>query len=150
MNKEVLEVSTDVSRVDWNELALVIERAPLGKRDPGRTERSFRGSYLCCFVYDNEASPKLVGAGRALSDGETHSAIYDLVVLPEYQGRGIGKLILEFLLERLPKLNVMLVSVPSKLPFYEKHGFRRLTTGCVRLESETLWQERGYLAPRGE
>jgi ribosomal protein S18 acetylase RimI-like enzyme len=145
-----LDISTDVDRVDWYELVDVIERAPLGKREAAVIERAFRGSYLCCFVYDTAAGSKLVGAGRAISDGATHSAIFDLVVLPEYQGQGLGKLILEFLLERLPEHNVMLVSVPAKIPFYEKHGFQRLRTGMARVAYAAAWEERGHLAPRGE
>ena len=42
-------------------------------------------------AYDGE---RLVGYGRLLSDGVLHAMIYDLIVLPEYQGRGIGGTIL--------------------------------------------------------
>ena len=40
------------------------------------------------------ALDKIVGFGRAISDGEYQSAIYD-VVLPEYQNQGVGKLIMD-------------------------------------------------------
>ncbi|MDL1893438.1 GNAT family N-acetyltransferase, partial [Sphingobacteriales bacterium CHB3] len=69
----------------------MIERAPLGKRDPDFVEKTYRGSYVYCFVEDNG---KLIGAGRAISDGVSNSAIYDVVVLPEYQGKGIGTFLL--------------------------------------------------------
>jgi ribosomal protein S18 acetylase RimI-like enzyme len=136
-----LELSDDLSRVYWAVLAEVIERAPLGTRDPSQLERAFRGSYHCCFAYHEG---KLIGAARAISDGVSHSALYDVVVLPEYQGQGVGSRIVQFLLERLPDKNVMLVSVPDKAGFYERLGFRRLRTAYARLASPDAWQALGY------
>ncbi|MCP4672631.1 MAG: GNAT family N-acetyltransferase [Desulfobacula sp.] len=54
-------------------------------------KQGYEKSYLTCFAFDDS---RLIGMGRALSDGEYQAAIYDLVVLPEYQGGGIGKEVL--------------------------------------------------------
>ena len=35
----------------------------------------------------------LIGFGRAISDGEYQGAIYDVAVLPENQGKGVGRVI---------------------------------------------------------
>ena len=128
--------------VNWNTLADVIERAPLGKRDPSIVESAFRGSYLCCFV---EADGMLIGAGRAISDGASNSAIFDVVVLPEHQGKGLGKNIMLYLLDRLPKRSVLLISVPRQQLFYAKLGFHRLKTAYLRHEDIERWIRDGYI-----
>ena len=43
-------------------------------------------SYYNVSVYDNE---KLIGFGRVISDGVLHAMIYEMIVLPEYQGEKI-------------------------------------------------------------
>ena len=133
---------SDFSLISWDELASVIERAPLGKRDPHLVEKAFRGSYACCFVEENS---KLVGAGRAISDGASNSAMFDVVVLPEYQGKGLGKSIVLYLLERLPKRSVLLVSVPNQEEFYRKLGFHKLKTAYLRHEDIQRWIRDGYI-----
>lgn len=133
---------SNCDRINWTELAQVIERAPLGTRDTLSVERTFRGSYISCFVEDNNA---LIGAGRAISDGASNSAIFDVVVLPEYQGKGVGKSIMEFLLARLPKRSVLLVSVPQQQEFYGKLGFHKLKTAYLRHENIERWIRDGYI-----
>lgn len=128
--------------VNWTELAQVIERAPLGAREPAIVEQAFRGSYVCCFVED---AGMLIGAGRAISDGTSNSAIFDVVVLPEYQGKGIGKAIMEYLLERLPQRSVLLVSVPQQQMFYTKLGFHKLKTAYLRHDNIERWIRDGYI-----
>lgn len=120
----------------------MIERAPLGKRDPDFVEKTYRGSYVYCFVEDNG---KLIGAGRAISDGVSNSAIYDVVVLPEYQGKGIGKSIVQYLLDRLPRRSVLLVSAPKQEDFYRKLGFHKLKTAYLRHEEIERWISEGYI-----
>jgi aralkylamine N-acetyltransferase len=133
---------SNCDRVNWIELAQVIEQAPLGTRDALSVERIFRGSYICCFVENGDT---LIGAGRAISDGASNSAIFDVVVLPEYQGKGIGKSIMEHLLARLPKRSVLLVSVPRQQEFYAKLGFHKLKTAYLRHENIERWIRDGYI-----
>jgi ribosomal protein S18 acetylase RimI-like enzyme len=132
----------DCTRVQWHVLANIIEQAGLGTRTPALVERAFRGSYTCCFA---EEDGTLVGAGRAISDGVSNSAIFDVVVLPAKQGKGIGKAIMHSLLERLPQRSVLLVSVPSQRKFYEKLGFHKLKTAYLRHEDIERWVRDGYI-----
>ena len=137
-----LTYHSNSSSINWTELAGVIEHAPLGKRDPLTIERSFVGSYTRCFVEDDT---RLVGAGRAISDGATNSAIFDVVVLPEYQGQGIGRSIMQYLLDRLPERSVLLVSVPRQETFYRKLGFHKLKTAYLRHCDIDRWIRDGYV-----
>lgn len=69
---------------------------------------------------------ELVGFGRVVSDGILHAMIYEMIVLPEYQGQGIGRQILRHLVQRCLEANIrdiQLFCARGKRGFYEKFGF---------------------------
>lgn len=61
---------------------------------------------------------RLVGCLRVLTDGCFFGTITELLVLPEYQRRGIGSRLLQ--LARTPLL--YFGAQPEAEPFYEKNG----------------------------
>ncbi len=70
----------------------------------------------------------LVGFGRILSDGVFHALIIDVIVLPEYQYKGIGSAIMNRLIEHCRSKNIrdiQLFCAKEKTTFYEKLGFVR-------------------------
>lgn len=84
--------------------------------------------YTVCIVDNN----KVIAMGRMFGDVSMSYFIKDVVVIPEYQGKGVGKLIindmLSFIKERTPRewnVQVELVSASGKEVFYEKLGFER-------------------------
>jgi GNAT superfamily N-acetyltransferase len=80
-------------------------------------------SFYNVAVYDGE---KLIGFGRVISDGILHAMIYEMIVYPEYQGKGIGKEILKMLIKECKKNNIrdiQLFCAKGKREFYEKYGF---------------------------
>ena len=73
---------------------------------------------------------KLAGMGRVVGDGFIYFYIQDMIVKPEYQGKGIGRFIVETLLssweqKRQKKGAMMLVAAPGKKGFYEKFRFEK-------------------------
>ena len=78
-------------------------------------------------IYDRE---KIVGYGRIIGDGIVFLYLHDVMVLPEYQCKGIGSLIMNKLLEYIekiklqnPDLRVYLGASRGKEDFYKKFGF---------------------------
>ena len=72
---------------------------------------------------------KLIGMGRALSDLVSDAYIQDVAVLKEYRGKGIGKKIINALIEKLKKNGVDwigLIAQPGTTSFYKELGFDRL------------------------
>ncbi|MBZ9634040.1 GNAT family N-acetyltransferase [Clostridium sp. FP1] len=74
---------------------------------------------------------RIIGIGRLVGDGALIWYIEDLIVIPEYEKRGIGTLIMEQLLGYIEKNSVPgsctiigLMSSKGKEPFYQKFGFR--------------------------
>jgi len=138
-----IHLSADTKGVSWAELARVFELAPFGKkRDPEKIELAFRNSQLKLFAFKQN---RLIGAGRALSDGVWRAAIYAVVVLPEYQGRGIGSMIIRHLVESANVDVIMLYVVPGKEAFYERFGFRKMKTAMAIMPDSEERREKSYV-----
>lgn len=76
-----------------------------------------------------KSNHRIVGFGRAISDGVVNAAIYDVVVHSDYQGMGIGKLIIEDLLHDLQNVScVHLISTTGNERFYRAAGFKKVNT----------------------
>ena len=78
-------------------------------------------------VFDGE---KIVAMARMIGDMGLDYYIKDVIVRPEYQRRGIGRLLINELLGFIAKngvpgteIFVELCAMPDKIPFYEKFGF---------------------------
>ncbi len=89
------------------------------------TQAALAASWYRVSAYDGD---KLVGFGRVVSDGKWHALITEMIVLPEYQGQGIGKQVLQLLTKTCEKheiRDIQLFAAKGKVPFYEKNGFQR-------------------------
>lgn len=78
-----------------------------------------------CFVIAKDQG-KIIGMGRAISDGVSDAYIQDVVVYSDYRGQGIGGKIIEKILEKLRAHNIQwvgLISEPGYEDFYGKLGF---------------------------
>lgn len=104
-----------------------VNRVWPGEYDPEKT-RAALAKTLNITAYDG---PLLVGCLRILSDGCYFGTITELLVLPDYQGRGIGSRLLALAKEHAPTM-LYFGAQPGLEPFYEKNGCRRsLTAYCI-------------------
>ena len=88
-------------------------------------------SYVFVIAYDSETL-KPIGFVNAISDGVLSAYIPLLEVLPEHQNKGIGKKLVEMLLERLEHLYMVDLCCDESLEkFYTPLGFTTLK-GMVR------------------
>lgn len=78
-------------------------------------------------VFDRD---KIVAMARVIGDMGLDYYIKDVVVRPEYQGKGIGRILINELLKFIndngvsnAEIFVELCAMPDKIPFYEKLGF---------------------------
>ena len=96
--------------------------------DPAGLRALIAGSFAFAVAIDR-TSGKAVGMGRAISDGVSDAYIQDLVVLPDYRGRGVGTEILSTLLDYCISADVTwiaLIAEPGTEGFYTTLGFRRM------------------------
>ena len=66
---------------------------------------------------------RLIGAVRVLSDTMFRSIIYDLIVLPEYQNKGIGKELVKRCIGHFPNSEWLVQTTKEISGYYEKSGF---------------------------
>ncbi|MBU6398993.1 MAG: GNAT family N-acetyltransferase [Verrucomicrobia bacterium] len=92
-------------------------------RKPVKLPRALRHSHTLISAWDGD---KLVGLGNTLSDG--HLVVYysHLLVLPEYQGRGIGRRIVRMLKANYRGFHQHVLLADAKsVAFWERCGFKR-------------------------
>ena len=82
----------------------------------------FINSTLVISAWDKE---RLIGAVRVLSDQMFRPIIYDLVVLPEFQNKGIGKELVKRCIEHFPNSEWLVGTTKEISGYYEKIGFKR-------------------------
>ena len=68
---------------------------------------------------------RLVGFGRASSDGIHRAVLWDIVVAGDLQGRGLGRQVVEALLDspRLRRVERVYLMTPHRAGFYQQLGF---------------------------
>jgi GNAT superfamily N-acetyltransferase len=94
-----------------------------GKENPDMLKHfnmPFINSTLVISAWENEC---LIGAVRVLSDKVIRSIIYDLVVLPEYQNKGIGKALIKQCMEHFPNSEWLVQTSTEISSYYLKIGF---------------------------
>lgn len=124
-----LDWSDALDDVDWHALSDLYRIAPLGEKPPDDLRTVFGNSRYRCFVRDGG---RLVGVGRALADGVDCSYLCDIAIHPGYQGAGLGKQIVNRLVElSRGHRKIILYANPGKEGFYARLGFRRMNTAMA-------------------
>lgn len=136
-----LNVKQDCAGVDWQAVSKTLKCVGMAYYDPDMHKRAFEASHTTVFVYHAD---QLIGFGRAISDGVYQAAIYDCAVLPAFQGKGIGTIIMHNILPRISHCNVILYASPGKEGFYQKHGFRKMKTGMAHFKKGAAMREAGF------
>ncbi|MGW8392014.1 GNAT family N-acetyltransferase [Pseudoduganella sp. HUAS MS19] len=118
-----------IETLDWEEMSELYRIAPLGIKSGEWLKTGYSNSMFKCIAFDGD---RIVAAGRAVADGVDCSYLCDIVVHPAHQGSGLGK----ELIQRLVDLSrghrkIILYAVPGREPFYEKFGFRRMNTAMA-------------------
>jgi predicted GNAT family N-acyltransferase len=101
--------------VGWNEIDKI--QAQIGINN---------SAYLVVAMHDD----KTVGLARLVSDGGYIAFIVDVIVLPGYQGNGIGKCLIQKVIANIisnlkegQSVSVNLMSAKGKESFYNQFGF---------------------------
>lgn len=120
--------------VSWDAVAALFHDVGWGNRQPREIHAAFDRSSIKTFAFEDA---DLIGFGRAIDDSRYYATIVDVVVSPKHQRRGIGRAILEDLHRQLDGyLVVTLTALPEVQPFYQRLGWRKLTTGMMRPRSD--------------
>ena len=136
-----IKVKYNCEKVDWKLVADILKKVEMGYHTPELHKKAFENSYVTVFLYHDN---RMIGFGRAISDGAYQAGIYDVAVDPEFQKKGLGNIIIESILEKIPECNVILYASPGKEGFYIKNSFRRMKTGMALFTNAQNMAEKGF------
>lgn len=122
--------TTDIKRL-WDQIAFS------QGRDPETIRLAVEETDLFVHAWDQH---RLVGTARVITDGAYYATLWDVIVDPAYQGRGVGRQLMARCVE--PFLGrglsfIALFAAEGQDGFYESLGFRHHPRGMVL--DETLW-----------
>ena len=96
----------------------------LSPRSRKAAELGLPNSLFAVTVYDDE---KVVGMGRVIGDGGCNYEVVDVAIEPEYQGKRLGRSVMEAIMTYLDKNapEGSYISLIADVPaLYEKFGFK--------------------------
>lgn len=119
-----------ISIEDYNDLRASVDFITISEK---RARIALENSLYTLIALDDG---KPVGMARVVGDGGYVYFICDVIVRPAYQSRGLGRRIIEQVLQWLEDqvdegetIMVNLMSAINKEPFYEKLGFHKRPFG---------------------
>lgn len=100
------------------------------KLDLVTIEKGLEKSLFSVCLYDID---KLIGIGRIVGDGSIYFYIQDIIVMPDYQGKGFGKIIMNEVMQYLDdnanhNSFIGLMAAEGVEKFYHKFGFTTRST----------------------
>ncbi|MEM1447812.1 MAG: GNAT family N-acetyltransferase [Planctomycetota bacterium] len=129
--------------VDWQELSDLYRDAGMGDKPARHLEGVFGASRYRVLV---RRDGRIVGAGRAVSDGADVAYLADIAVHPDLQGLGVGGEIVERLLDAASgHAKVLLYANPGKEAFYGRYGFAPMRTAMALFEDPASAAARGFI-----
>ncbi|BAC09234.1 MULTISPECIES: GNAT family N-acetyltransferase [Thermosynechococcus] len=114
--------------IDVYELEELCDAVGWSRRPIRKVKKAIQHSFLVISMWEQRgAYRRLIGFSRATSDHAFNATIWDVVVHPEFQGRGLGKELMRQIIKELRSediSNITLFADPHVVDFYRQLGFR--------------------------
>ena len=134
-----LKIHSDFSKLNLDEMKEIYSSVGWTKHTKEIIKQVFEVSNVITSVTVNG---RIIGFGRAMTDGVFNAAIYDVIVHPEFQKQGIARQIMEYLFDKLSNIScVHLISTSGNEDFYKKLELKRTKTGMARYLNPNLASE---------
>jgi len=133
----VIKHDKDISAFAVQEIC---ESVGWNRRETDLIAQALENSIVVISVWENEY---LIGFGRATGDKIFNATLWDIVVRPTHQRRGLGRLVIKELLKQLDTYHIPLVTLyadPGTESFYERFGFLSDPTGAKAMFREKSFQ----------
>jgi GNAT superfamily N-acetyltransferase len=113
--------------IDLYELEELCDSVGWSRRPLRKVKKAIEHSFLVASMWQVRGNKRrLVGFARATSDHAFNATIWDVVVHPDFQGKGLGKALMKYVLKKLRSeeiSNVTLFADPHVVDFYRSMGF---------------------------
>jgi ribosomal protein S18 acetylase RimI-like enzyme len=114
-------------QIDLYELEELCDTVGWARRPLRKVRTAIEYSFLVVTMWEIRGSRRrLIGFARATSDHAFNATIWDVVVHPDFQSRGLGKALMKYVLKKLRNeeiSNVTLFADPHVVDFYKTMGF---------------------------
>lgn len=121
-----LYFSTDRA-IDLYELEELCDAVGWSRRPLRKVKKAIAHSFLVVTLWEQVGNRRrLIGFSRATSDHAFNATIWDVVVSPNYQGKGLGKSLMKQMIKKLRAediSNITLFADPQVVEFYRTLGF---------------------------
>lgn len=121
------ELTVEHNKLSAEEFIALWESVWGGAPSLEQTELAMKHTLFRVSIYDGK---EIVAMARMIGDMGLNYYIKDVVVRPDYQRKGIGKMLIHELMSYVNQngikgtgIFVELCAMPDKIPFYEKFGF---------------------------
>jgi ribosomal protein S18 acetylase RimI-like enzyme len=113
--------------IDLYELEELCDAVGWSRRPLRKVKKAIEYSFLVASMWQVRGNQRrLIGFARATSDHAFNATIWDVVVHPDFQGKGLGKALMKYVLKKLRSeeiSNVTLFADPHVVDFYRTMGF---------------------------
>ena len=126
-DKEQIFVCSKYKEFDLIELDQLLQTVGWSRRPIRRVKRALEFSILVVGLWlHDQKFPRLVGFARCTGDGVIEATIWDVAVNPIYQGLGLGKELMKYILKELKKIGISKVTLfadAEVVSFYKRQGW---------------------------
>ena len=126
-NTKLSLVFSQTRPMDLVELEQLLEAVGWSRRPVRRVRKALDNSLLRVGLWRHDPRiPRLVGFARCTGDGVLEATIWDVAVHPLYQGAGLGRQLMDYILDALKEMGTeraTLFADPGVLPFYDRLGW---------------------------
>jgi ribosomal protein S18 acetylase RimI-like enzyme len=126
-NPQLQLVLSQERAVDLIELEALCDAVGWSRRPLRRVRKALQNSLLQVGLWRHDPRlPRLVGFARCTGDGVVEATVWDVAVHPLYQGVGLGKLLMVYVIDQLQGMGVERVSLfadPHVVEFYAAQGW---------------------------
>jgi N-acetylglutamate synthase-like GNAT family acetyltransferase len=136
MDCRSIQFSLDKSLIDLTQLQQLYSLTAFWARDRKLNDLALAIAHSNPVVTVWDGS-KLIGCGRATSDGIYRATIWDVVIHPDYQGWGLGRKLVETLLSHplLSRVERIYLMTTYQQEFYERIGFQKNQSTTMVLQT---------------
>ena len=126
-NPQLALVLSQERPIDLMELEALCDAVGWSRRPLRRVRKALEHSLLWVGLWRHDARlPRLVGFARCTGDGVVEATVWDVAVHPRYQGAGLGRQLMAYILRELQERGVQRVSLyadPDVVGFYAGQGW---------------------------
>ena len=135
-------IEDSCENIDFDQVYEILHFYGLSNLSFDKQKKVFENSYAVVFLKKGE---KIIGLGRAISDGICQASLFNIAIRDEYRGHGLGKVVVDNLLSQVKGCNVTLYTHPKHTGLYEHWGFSKAKSAYALYVDEEHYRKEGFI-----